>query len=624
MKPLTFLALLFALMSLPASATIVSGQVTTSGGAGIADVDLDLINRDTDESIPLVNDDTDLLGFYAISVPVGDYDVRFKPAAGVNYVAVEIRGVRVEGPSMTLDQVLETGWFVSGRVIDEIGMPVNPLDLDVIDLADGNALFVANDNTDILGNFSIVLPAGQFDIEFEPSVGTLFVPLRLSAVGVSGHTPLSDITLLFGVRMTGVVVDSSSQPVGQVQVKTIDPATGLEIFNIRNTTDAAGAYDLVVAPGEYGLQLIPARGAPFLPRFVGGLSMTADSTLPDLPLDSGALITGLVIDGSGNPVESVDLDFVSSWTGLERFTPKDNTDANGQFAIAVPSGTYDIRFDPPIATGLAPAELTALGLSGSTGLPTTQLQVAVTVSGSVQDGGGTPQAGLDLDFLTPAGAQEMPSSRDTTDGLGVFGSIVNPGSYDVRVNPLPGSGLGQAVVSSVVATADVNVGIITLPAASVPSVTGVSPVLGPVTGGTPVTISGAGFVTGATVRLGNSALENVTVIDPTTIQGTTPVHPSGVVAVEVLNPGAPPIGAPGSFTFTAVVLEPALTVEKTGPLQNDLLLSWTDTGRPYYAVFSGNDPSANNPAIHDATGSLSLRIDAGAAKSPGLVYYVVN
>jgi len=587
-------------------------------------VDLDFIDRSTDLSIPLVNDNTDVLGFYAISVPVGDYDVRFKPPTGAAFVAVEVRGVRVDGASMTLNQILQAGWFVTGRVIDENVVPINPLDLDVIDLADGNVMFVDNDNTDLLGNFSIVLPTGQFDIEFEPAAGTLYVPLEVSGVVVNGTTPLGDITLPFGVRLSGVVVDSLLLPVGQVKVKTIDPVTGLEVFNIRNTTDITGAYELVVAPGSYDLQLIPQRGSVWLPRQVGGVLMTADTTLPDLPLDSGALISGTVIDGSGNPADAVDLDFVSSWTGHARFTPTDNTDANGQFAIAVPPGTYDIRFDPPPATGLAPGEMIAFGFPASTVLPTVQLQTAVIVSGLVQDGVGAPQTGLDLDFLMPASAQESASSRDTTDGLGAFSATVNPGSYDVRVNPFPASGLGQVVVPNVAASADVNLGILTLPAATAPAVTAVSPLSGPVTGGTLVTISGVGFVEGAIVRLDTAVLENVIVVNATTIQGSTPVHPAGAVTVEVIHPGSTPVAAPGSFTFIGAALDPVLTVEKTGPLQNDLLLSWTDTGRPHYTIFSGTDPGARDAAIRDATEALSLRVDAGAVATPGLVYYLVH
>ena len=97
MTALKFLFLIPAITivtSLPVGATIVSGRVTDDAGAGVFDVDLDFIDRSTGESIPLANDDTDILGFYAVSVPTGDYDVRFKPAPGVAITAHEERGVR--------------------------------------------------------------------------------------------------------------------------------------------------------------------------------------------------------------------------------------------------------------------------------------------------------------------------------------------------------------------------------------------------------------------------------------------------------------------------------------------------------------------------------------------------
>jgi len=99
----------------PASATVVSGQVTLAGSSGLSNVDLDFIDRNTGQSIPLTNDDTDLLGFYAIVVPTGDYDVRFKPPQGTAVAADELRGVRVESAAMTLNVALLPGSFVTGR-----------------------------------------------------------------------------------------------------------------------------------------------------------------------------------------------------------------------------------------------------------------------------------------------------------------------------------------------------------------------------------------------------------------------------------------------------------------------------------------------------------------------------
>jgi hypothetical protein len=337
------------------------------------------------------------------------------------------------------------------------------------------------------------------------------------------------------------------------------------------------------------------------------------------------LISGLVIDSAGDPVEGVDLDFTSAWRGGKRFTPKDNTDVDGLFAIAVPPGAYHVRFDPPAAGGLAPAELASVSLTGPTTLPTVQLQDAVTVSGVVNNDGGHPLGKLDLDFLAPASGQELPSSRDTTDGFGAFAASVNPGTYDLRVNPALASGWSQVIVSNVNANGNVNVGTIVLPPSTAPTVGGISPATGPTTGNTLVTVSGSGFIAGATVRIGGFRLEGVNVVSSTMLQGTTPVHPAGLVAVTVINPGALPVAAPVSYLFSSAALDPVLTIEKAGPLNTDLQLHWTSTGRPHYTIFHGIQAPPDAMTVLDATSTLSLRVDAAAAPdSPDLLFFSVH
>jgi PKD repeat protein len=69
-----------------------------------------------------------------------------------------------------------------------------------------------------------------------------------------------------------------------------------------------------------------------------------------------------------------------------------------------------------------------------------------------------------------------------------------------------------------------------------PTVSSVSPNSGPPSGGTSVTITGAGFVTGATVKFGNVSATNVNVANGTSITATTPAQAQGTVNVHVTNP----------------------------------------------------------------------------------------
>ena len=68
------------------------------------------------------------------------------------------------------------------------------------------------------------------------------------------------------------------------------------------------------------------------------------------------------------------------------------------------------------------------------------------------------------------------------------------------------------------------------------TVTSVSPSSGPKAGGTSVTITGTGFVAGATVTFKDSAATNVVVVSGTTITATTPASKPGAATVTVRNP----------------------------------------------------------------------------------------
>ena len=70
-----------------------------------------------------------------------------------------------------------------------------------------------------------------------------------------------------------------------------------------------------------------------------------------------------------------------------------------------------------------------------------------------------------------------------------------------------------------------------------PTVSSVSPNIGPVAGGTAVTITGTNFAAGATVTFGGTAATNVVVVSSTSITATTPAHAAGAVTVMVTTVG---------------------------------------------------------------------------------------
>jgi hypothetical protein len=85
--------------------------------------------------------------------------------------------------------------------------------------------------------------------------------------------------------------------------------------------------------------------------------------------------------------------------------------------------------------------------------------------------------------------------------------------------------------------------------AAAPTVTGISPTSGSTGGGTPVTISGTGFQSYATVTIGGVNATAVTIVNATTITATTGAHAAGTVSVVVQNPDSQTATKTNAYTY---------------------------------------------------------------------------
>ncbi|HVR37648.1 MAG TPA: IPT/TIG domain-containing protein, partial [Thermoanaerobaculia bacterium] len=107
-----------------------------------------------------------------------------------------------------------------------------------------------------------------------------------------------------------------------------------------------------------------------------------------------------------------------------------------------------------------------------------------------------------------------------------------------------------------------------------PSIASIAPDSGPSSGGTSFTITGSGFATGATVKIGGFPALNATVTSATTITATTPPGPNNVGAsgaphdVIVTNPDTKTTTKTGGFTYTL----PAPAIASIAPNK------WVPTG----------------------------------------------
>jgi plastocyanin len=115
------------------------------------------------------------------------------------------------------------------------------------------------------------------------------------------------------------------------------------------------------------------------------------------------------------------------------------------------------------------------------------------------------------------------------------------------------------------------------PGPSAPTLNGVAPSSGSTAGGTAVTLSGSGFVSGATVTFGGTAASNVTVSSGGTITATTPARAAGTVDVVVTNPDGQTARLAGGFTYEAPAPPPGqvvvVTITSAGVSTSSLIIS---------------------------------------------------
>jgi hypothetical protein len=153
-----------------------------------------------------------------------------------------------------------------------------------------------------------------------------------------------------------------------------------------------------------------------------------------------------------------------------------------------------------------------------------------------------------------------------------------------------------------------------------PTITTVSPSSGPTAGGTAITISGSGFLPGATVTIGGAAAA-VNTVNDSTITATTGAHPTaGTFGVTVANTDGQSATKPNGFTYVAPPAIDSLSVTR-GPVGGGTNLTITGSGFQNGATVTF-DPGGTNSvatAVNVVDSShITLTTPAHAAGAVGV------
>ena len=294
----------------------------------------------------------------------------------------------------------------------------------------------------------------------------------------------------------------------------------------------------VAPPGYYMLFILNNSGVPSVASsFLLSSSSTPAPTVASIAPNSGTaaggtavtitgtgFLAGATVSVGGTPATGVT---VVNSTTITATTPAHAagavnvivTNSDMQSGTLTQGFTYTPIANPaPTLTGVSPASGTAAGGTAVT-ITGTGFQAGATVSlGGTAATGVTVVSSTSITATTPAHAAGTVSVIVTNSDT-QSGTLTQGFTYTAVSNPPP-------------------------------TVSGISPASGTAVGGTAVTITGTGFLAGATVSLGGTPATGVAVVSSTSITAITPAHAAGAVDVVVSNAEQHAGTLPNGYTYT--------------------------------------------------------------------------
>ena len=370
-------------------AVFITGHVTDTGAHPVAGLGVSAQDANQPCCHGFSGTQTDAAGAYRLIVPAGaSVKVEFgvfdgtPPGSGLlgqwwNNKPSFDTADRIDAPADTssIDARLATGFVVSGHVSEQgSGLALGGVHVQVIDSTVSCCPFrnVAGTQTDGSGNYSVVVAAGSYKVQFSefplpahPHMQQWWQdkPFDQGAdvLVVAGDRPGIDASLLPAVFIRGHVTDATGTiPISGVFASSPDATQQCCQFIQGGQTDDLGNYAYPVPLGSHvKVQFAPPPGTRYLgqwwnnkPDFASATEViaAADQNNIDARLESAFVISGTVT-GPAGPVANV---FVNANVTACCQDPVGSavTDANGHFQIAVRSGTYRIQANPQPSTHL--------------------------------------------------------------------------------------------------------------------------------------------------------------------------------------------------------------------------------------------------------------------------------
>jgi hypothetical protein len=265
---------------------------------------------------------------------------------------------------------------------------------------------------------------------------------------------------------------------------------------------------------------------------------------------------------SGSPTTTIDVGRVTSWriagvqSGLTYYFRVVAYNTAGQTSVPSVQVSYTV---PGTPTAPSPTLTSVSPTSGPTAGGTT-----ITLTGTNFASGATVRVGgVAATSVTFASSTRL-TARTPAGTVGAKDVVVtNPsGRTATRAGGFTYTGTSSGTLTA----------------------TAVSPNTGPTSGGTAITVSGTGFVSGATVLIGGTPATSVSVASSTLITARTPAKPAGGYSVQVRNPNGQTANTPSGFLYAGTSTTPTTTLTatavspNTGSTSGGMAITVTGTG----------------------------------------------
>jgi len=327
-----------------------------------------------------------------------------------------------------LPTLLHAQYTISGRVTDPNVQGVYPVDIDAWDSQTGTWILLHGDSTNVNGYYSFSLWPGTYDLAYNPVPSTHLAPVMVRNVSVLSNTVL-DVTIPWGMQITGIITDSFGAPVVNLDIDVIDTVTNELQQTPTDQTDSNGAYSIIIAEGTFDFVYEPVLSDSMTTYHLWDVPVHNDTTM-NVQFPVSIDISGFVRNTQGAGIPNVDLDVREASTKRMIRTPADNTYSDGSFLVHAWAGVWNVDFEPPSSGPYADNVIYGLVVNHDLTLDIT-LKDGAVVSGLVTDPIDVFVPNVDLDVDDVATGARVWTSHDNTDSSGNYRIKVPTGLYNI-------------------------------------------------------------------------------------------------------------------------------------------------------------------------------------------------